>query len=82
MEFSSEAVRDLQFLETEAAKRIVKKLESITPYPQRHLSKIVGADDYKLRIGDYRVIIILVHGSKTIFVERVGHRKNVYKSLR
>ncbi len=38
----------------------------------------MGFDDYKLRIGDYRLIATLVHDTKAMIVEQLGHRSWVY----
>lgn len=77
--WSAEAASFLGKLERSVAKRIIVKVESASRDPPRHFSRLVGFDEYKLRVGDYRVIALLVHSEKKLFVEKVGHRKNVYK---
>ncbi len=47
--------------------------------PARFFSRIVGADDYRLRIGDYRLLAALLHETRTILVERVDHRSRIYE---
>lgn len=79
LEWSQNAVATLSQLEKSEASRIVKKLESILSDPARFFERLAGFDEYKLRIGDYRVIVLLLHSSNTIFIERLGHRKNIYK---
>ncbi|MBI3588211.1 type II toxin-antitoxin system RelE/ParE family toxin [Candidatus Micrarchaeota archaeon] len=77
--WSSDAARFLSGMERGEARRIVAKLEAASREPQRHFSRLSGHDDYKLRVGDYRVIALLMHSEKTIFVEKISHRKNIYK---
>lgn len=35
---------------------------------------------YKLRLGDYRVLYTLNKKTKTIIIELIGHRKEIYKN--
>lgn len=68
-------------LERNAAARIIARLDQAARDPHASFCKLTGFEDYKLRAGDYRIIALLLHETKTIFAERVGHRKNVYKQL-
>jgi len=61
------------------ARRIVRKLEQTTTDPDRFFEGLVGADERKLRIGDYRLLAVLDPASRTILVERVDHRRRVYR---
>jgi mRNA-degrading endonuclease RelE of RelBE toxin-antitoxin system len=62
-----------------AARRIVRKLVQSTADPDRFLEGLVGADERKLRVGDFRVLAVLDTMSRTILVERVDHRQRVYR---
>jgi len=79
IKWSDESVRDMLNLDKTVYTRIIKKLESTTADPHRFFQKLAGADDYKLRVGDYRIIALLFSNSKTIFIEKVNHRSRVYK---
>ncbi len=79
IQFSIEAVRDLSKLDAKTAARIIKKLEESSKNPVHFFTRLAGHDDYKLRVGDYRVIALLLHDLKVIFIEKIGHRKNIYK---
>lgn len=79
IELSQEAFGDLSRLETKVAERIIRKLEEAAENPNHHFTRLVGHDDYKLRVGDYRVLVLLLHGKKIVFVQKIGHRKNIYK---
>ena len=76
------AVRDLEFLDREVARRILRKLDwyvrntdSVTPEPLSGEFKGM----YKLRVGDWRVIYTIE--SKTVTILAVGHRREIYKIL-
>ncbi len=79
--FSKESSKTLDSLEVKLALRImdaVKKLAS-TPKPPG-CRKIVGSDkDYRIRVGDYRVIYQIRSTVLIVFVIRIGHRKDIYR---
>jgi mRNA interferase RelE/StbE len=79
VELTHRALRDLGRLDRLVARRVVAKLERATEDPHRLFSRIVGSDDYKLRVGDYRVLAGLAHETKTILVKRVDHRSRIYE---
>lgn len=56
----------------------MEKLEQAAERPEHYLRRLVSSDEYKLRIGDYRLLAVLSHPDRTILVERVDHRSRVY----
>ncbi len=58
------------------------KLEQAAAHPDRFFERLVGSGEYKLRIGDYRLIAVLARESRTIVVERVDHRSRIYERRR
>ena len=79
IEFTKEALRDLSKIETIVLGRIISKIEESSENPHHYFQRLVGCDDFKLRVGDYRIIALLSHDKKVI-IQKVGHRKNVYKN--
>ena len=61
------------------ARRVVRKLESAADDPGRYFLALVGSDERKLRIGDYRLLALLDPATQTVLVERVEHRSRVYR---
>ena len=49
--------------------------------PFHYFERLKGRKDYKLRIGDYRVIADIEESQNKIKVTVIGHRKNIYKNL-
>ncbi|MBS3060637.1 MAG: type II toxin-antitoxin system RelE/ParE family toxin [DPANN group archaeon] len=80
IEFTKEALRDISKLETKILDRILDKLEQTRENPHHYFQRLVGHDDFKFRVGDYRILVLLLHDEK-IIIQKVGHRKNVYKRL-
>ncbi|MHB8606502.1 MAG: type II toxin-antitoxin system RelE family toxin [Thermoplasmatota archaeon] len=73
------AHRDIRRLENAKARRIVSKLEAAAKDPPRFFNRLADSDDYRLRVGDYRMIVALAHDTRTIIVERIDHRSRVYE---
>jgi mRNA interferase RelE/StbE len=48
--------------------------------PHHFFERLVGRKDYKLRIGDYRVIADINDSSEGIEIALIGHRKKIYKN--
>lgn len=80
--FDEEAIDFLEKLERNLKERIYNKIVSTKSNPFRFFERLEGRKDYKLRVGDYRVIADINSIIKRIEVTRVGHRKNVYKQLK
>ena len=59
--------------------RIVSSLERIRIKPEYFVTRLIGEPYYKLRVGDYRLILDLKKEKLIIFLVEVGHRKNIYK---
>ena len=61
--------------------RITKKLTIAQEYPFLFFIRLKGRRDYKLRVGDYRVIADINQNERTIEITKVGHRHNIHKSI-
>ncbi len=79
IEWSRTALKELYGLEKDAIDRIISKLEQAAADPTDYFTRLVGRDEYKLRIGDYRLIAFIIHETDTIFVRDVRHRKDIYR---
>ena len=75
------AKKQIVKLDRQTAKRITKKLHEISVDPFLYVSKLVGQDFYKLRVGDYGVLLILQQDKLIIIVVEVRHRRNVYDNM-
>lgn len=76
--FSDKAFRQLEKLERSLQERIIAVLERIRIRPEAYVTKLVEDPGYKLRVGDYRVIMDIDNKRLKILVLKVGHRKNIY----
>jgi mRNA interferase RelE/StbE len=76
------ALDNLSKLDKTTSKRIVERIEwlsentnAISPLPLK--SKLSGF--FKLRVGDWRVIYEINHKEKTLYIHKVGHRREIYQ---
>jgi mRNA interferase RelE/StbE len=79
IEYSSEAFSQLKDLDRAVAERITKKIASTLENPKLFFKSLSGRPEYKLRVGDYRLIADIDEQKKVIFIRSLGHRKNIYK---
>jgi mRNA interferase RelE/StbE len=82
VQYQDRAVSDLKKLDQQTQKRIINKIswlavnfEQITPM----LLSENWAGFYKLRVGDYRVIYSLDETISVLWIEKVGHRRDIYE---
>ena len=77
IEWKEHALQNLEKLENSIAKRIIKKVEELSENLfSKDIKKLKGGNDFRLRVGDYRVIFSIEQN--TIQILKVGHRKNIY----
>ena len=79
--FDPEALDFLAKLDKKNAKRIWDKIMSTKSDPHHFFERLVGRQDYKLRIGDYRAIADINDTSQRVEITIIDHRKKVYKDL-
>lgn len=77
--FDDKAIEFLNKLEKSLKERIFNKIMNTKQDPLRFFDRLAGRSDYKLRVGDYRVIADIDQSKKLIAITLIGHRKNVYE---
>ena len=76
--FSDKALKQLKKLEKNVQERIIAVLERIRIRPEAYVTKLVGDPGYKVRVGDYRIIMDINKKEIQILILKVGHRKKMY----
>ena len=85
LELSPLAQKNLSQLDKQVARRILKFLhERIAPLddPRSIGEALKGSklgEFWKYRVGDYRIIAKIEDGVLTIFIVRIGNRREVYR---
>ena len=68
----------LEKLPEEISKRIINKLDGVRKDPFRYLEHFEG-EGYKLRIGDYRLLIDVNFEKKILLIRILDKRGRIYK---
>jgi mRNA interferase RelE/StbE len=79
--YTDEFLKQLKKLNKETQKRIISTLERIRIRPYPYVKKLVGNPYFRLRSGDYRIILDIKENKLIIYVLEVGHRRNIYKQF-
>lgn len=85
LEFANTALRELDKLDRQAARRILAFLHDrviVNGDPRSAGQALKGSElgeFWKYRLGDYRVIAAIEDHALRILVVRVGNRKDVYR---
>ena len=77
--FEKRALEELNKLDKQIKERIWKKLQDCKEDPFRFLESLIEIKGFKLRVGNYRVIIDVDFKEQKLTIIKVGHRKNVYE---
>jgi len=78
---SKQAEKDLRRLPPDVFRRILRDIRGLadTPRPPG-CRKLSGSEsDYRIRVGEYRVLYELLDDLRQVKVYRVGHRGDVYR---
>ncbi len=77
--FDEIALDSLNSVPKEIKERIFNKIISTKENPFHFFERLAGRDDYKLRVGDFRVIADIEQNK--IHITFIGHRRNVYQKI-
>ncbi len=78
---TASAERELKKLPADVVARIVPHLESLTSNPRpAGCRKLQGGDrEWRVRVGDYRVVCTIDDRKSLVEVVRIRHRREVYE---
>ena len=80
VELKSLARKELESLPDTVLTRVVRKIESLAQTPRPvGCKKLRGYEDqWRIRIGDWRVVYIVDDAAGRVSVTRIAHRSKVY----
>ena len=80
--FRKSVLKDLEKIPDKDLKRIMARIGSlsINPRPPGH-AKLSGQEKYRIRQGLYRIVYSVQDSELTVWIVKVGHRKDVYEKL-
>jgi mRNA interferase RelE/StbE len=74
------AAKEIAALPKRDCRRIVEKIQALGSEPRPIGSeKLSGAEKYRIRHGDYRVLYEIDEPNKRITIVKVAHRREVYR---
>ena len=77
---TSSAEKELKRLPGNLVERIIPRLERLGSNPRPAGCKIKGGDrEWRIRVGDYRVVYTIDDSKRLVEVTRVRHRSEVYE---
>jgi mRNA interferase RelE/StbE len=73
--------KELHRLPTKMVARIMPRLERLASAPRPPgFKKLRGGDkEWRIRVGDYRIVYVIDDSAKTVDVTRIAHRRDVYE---
>lgn len=81
LEYTEAIQESLDELETEDARRVIRKLDDILDFPDHFLDRLQNHPGYKLRVGDFRVLLDWDKDEEILYAIDVFERKNEYREL-
>jgi mRNA interferase RelE/StbE len=74
------ADRAIAKLDASMRRRVADRLAALANNPRpRGSVKLSGREEYRIRVGDYRIIYSIVDDRLLVLVIDVGHRRDVYR---
>lgn len=78
--FKSSVEKDFSAIPKKDVKRILDRIKSLEDNPRpTGCEKLTGQEKYRLRQGRYRIVYSIQDDELTVWVVKVGHRKDIYR---
>ena len=78
--FKKSVEKDFRVIPKKDLKKILDRIEALVEDPRPPGSeKLTGQHRYRLRQGRYRILYSVQDDELTVWVVRVGHRKEIYR---
>lgn len=80
IDWTEKSLKQLNNLNQNISSRIIKKVNELMENPfSKDIKRLKGENAFRLRVGDYRIILDIDVKNKMIYILRLGHRKNIYE---
>jgi mRNA interferase RelE/StbE len=78
--FRESVWKDLKRIPKKDLQTILEKIKGLADGPRPvGCEKLTGRDRYRLRQGRYRIVYSIQDKALTVWIVKVGHRKDVYR---
>lgn len=80
IELKQSAVKELNKIPAKDLKKITTKIESLSTNPRpMGCEKLSTLERYRIRQGNYRILYSIKDDILTVYVIKIGHRKDIYR---
>ncbi|MCD6101499.1 MAG: type II toxin-antitoxin system RelE/ParE family toxin [Candidatus Cloacimonetes bacterium] len=80
--FRQSVLKDIAKIPKRDLNRIIKRIESLSENPRPPgYEKLSGHKKYRIRQGNYRIIYSIQEMELTIWIVKIGHRRDIYRKL-
>ena len=74
------AEKDMDRLSAAVFDRLAEAILQLESEPRPHGSrKLRGTEEYRLRVGSYRILYTVDDATRTVVIVAVGHRRDIYR---
>jgi mRNA interferase RelE/StbE len=78
--FRASVEKDLVAIPKSDLKKILERIRALTEDPRPlGCEKLTGQERYRVRQGRYRIVYSIQDRELTVWVVKVGHRKDIYR---
>ena len=78
--FKRSAVKDLYAIPKKDLQRIINRINFLKADPRPPgCEKLSGQERYRVRQGNYRIVYSIQDDVLTVWVVKIGHRRDVYR---
>lgn len=77
------AVRELEVLAKKDLPKVLERIEALAENPRpTGAEKLAGVELWRIRQGDYRIVYSIEDNALTVWIVKVGHRREVYRKIK
>ena len=78
--FKKSVEKDFKIIPKKDLKKILDRIETLSENPRPPgCEKLTGEQRYRLRQGRYRILYSIQDDELTVWVVKVGHRRDIYR---
>ena len=80
LEVKRSAAKEIGDLPKADCQRVVAKIQRLASNPRPNgCEKLSGAEKYRIRQGDYRILYEIDDSTKLVTIVKVGNRREIYR---
>jgi mRNA interferase RelE/StbE len=78
--FKVSVKKDLRVIPDRDLKKILLRVKSLAVQPRPPgCEKLIDSGQYRIRQGRYRIVYLIQDNELTVWIIKIGHRKDIYR---